>query len=190
MTELTLNEQAHPLTRREFLTYLWSASMALALAGSSGAVLWYAYPRFRAGEFGGKFPMEVSKLPTVGSDPEPHPEGRYWLVNLESGVLALYTVCVHLGCLYRWVANNNRFECPCHGSKYARDGTRLEPPAPRNLDRFIIRALDKDGEVLAETQPGDANKDSAAGGPLKIPPGTTILEIDTSHRIKGANAKT
>ena len=189
MTELTLNNHTQPLSRREFLLYLWSASMALALAGSSGAVLWYAYPRFREGEFGGTFPFEVNKVPPVDSDPELHPEGRYWLVNLESGVLALYTVCVHLGCLYKWTPSANRFECPCHGSKYAKDGTRLVLPAPRNLDRFVIRALDADGEVLAETRPGDANKDSTAGGPLQIPLGTAVLEIDTSHRIKGANAK-
>ena len=43
-----------PLTRREFLMYTWIASVALATAGTTGAILWFAYPRFRIGEFGGE----------------------------------------------------------------------------------------------------------------------------------------
>src|SRR6185436_5567794 len=41
-----------PMTRREFLYYIWAASMALFMAETGGAILWFAYPRFRVGEFG------------------------------------------------------------------------------------------------------------------------------------------
>ncbi|HEC24326.1 MAG TPA: hypothetical protein ENI95_15570 [Chloroflexi bacterium] len=175
-----------PLNRREFLFYIWGASMALTMAGSAGAILWFAYPRFREGEFGGQFTLPVSVLPPVDGTPEENPQGRFWLVSTDEGVLALYKVCTHLGCLYKWTPNNNRFECPCHGSKFTRDGYWIEGPAPRHLDRFVIRAVDANGNVLAETKVGDANTDPEAGAPLELPPETVEIKVDTGKRIYGA----
>ncbi len=174
-----------PITRREFLFYTWAASMLLTLGGSAGAILWFAYPRFRAGEFGGEFPINVGQLPAAASDPEDHPDGRFWLINSEEGLLAIYKVCTHLGCLYKWVPANDRFECPCHGSKYQKDGTWIEGPAPRSLDRFVVRVLDSSGNVLVETEDGDMNADPAAGQPVAIPDGAAEVRIDTGKRIKG-----
>src|SRR5262245_43636368 len=157
-----------PVNRREFLFYAWTASIALATLGSTGAILWFAYPRFRAGEFGGTFNVPVAQLPGTEAPPQARSDGRFWLVNTDKGVLALYMVCVHLGCLYKWVPSNNRFECPCHGSKYQRFGDWIEGPAPRNLDRFVIEAVNDGGDVLASTKTGDANADPSAGGPLAV----------------------
>ena len=173
--------QARPLTRREFLIYVWSASMALTLAGSAGAVLWYAYPRFREGEFGGEFPIAASTIPSIDVAPEPHTDGRFWLINTERGVLALYMVCTHLGCLYKWTPSANRFECPCHGSKYTREGVKIEGPTPRNLDRFVIRALDAEDNIIAETDD--------AGAPVAIPDAAVTIRIATAEKIKGAAAR-
>jgi len=178
--------------------------MALFLAEGGGAVLWFAVPRFKPGEFGGTFKLDLDKLPAPDDTPAPFDAGRFWLVNVgpateadprhpagqatQPGVLAIYKVCVHLGCLYDWKAVNNRFECPCHGSKYLKDGTRVHGPASRNLDRFVVRALDAEGKVLAETARGDANQNTGAGAPLALPPGTAALQIDTSLRVKGRNS--
>ena len=93
-------EHPRPMNRREFMFYIWGASMALALAGGAGAILWFAYPRFREGEFGGLFTVPASTVPSPGGAPVENPQGRFWLVNTNSGVLALYKVCTHLGCLY------------------------------------------------------------------------------------------
>jgi len=174
-----------PLTRREFLFYIWTASMVLSLASTGGVVLWFAYPRFRAGEFGGTFKIDVAKIPTTDAAPENHSDGRFWFVNTGSGILALYVVCVHLGCLYKWVPSNNRFECPCHGSKYQKDGTYIEGPAPRSLDRFVIEAVDASGKVLASTKTGNANADATVGGPLAVPDGAVSLNIETGTKITG-----
>jgi cytochrome b6-f complex iron-sulfur subunit len=191
------------LSRREFLYYVWAASMALFLAEGGGAVLWFTVPRFKLGEFGGVFKLDLDKLPPPDGGPAAFDAGRFWLVNVgptteadprhpagqttRPGVLAIYKVCVHLGCIYDWKATNNRFECPCHGSKYLKDGTRVRGPASRNLDRFVVRALDAEGNVLDETVRGDANQNPAAGAPLDLPPGTTTLQIDTGLRVKGRN---
>lgn len=187
MAETALT-QSQPIGRREFLFYIWSASMAVTLATGVGSVLWYAYPRFRAGEFGGEFVLSPQAIPSTDAAPEDHPGGRFWLVNTEGGLLAIYKVCTHLGCLYKWTPPSDRFECPCHGSKFTRDGVKIEGPAPRNLDRFVIQVLDAEGTVIAETQVGDAAVDPAAGQPVPIPISAAEIRILTSERIKGAPA--
>jgi len=190
-----------PMTRREFLYYVWGASMALFMAEFGGAILWFALPRFRAGEFGGKFTLPVSEIPAVDAEPKDFPAGRFWLINLgpqraadsrqpadypvKEGVAAVYKVCVHLGCLYKWVTVNDWFECPCHGSKYLASGARTDGPATRNLDVFIMRALDANGNELAKTKAGDPTSDPEAGAPFALPEGTAFIEIDTGKRIQG-----
>ena len=47
-------QQFRNITRREFLNYVWIASLALFLAGMRGAVYAFALPRFLEGDFGGK----------------------------------------------------------------------------------------------------------------------------------------
>ena len=47
------------------------------------------------------------------------------------GVHAISTVCTHLGCIVK--PNAEGFECPCHGSRFAGDGTVTKGPAPRAL---------------------------------------------------------
>lgn len=189
-----------PLTRREFLYYVWGSSMAVFLAGAGGVTIWFALPRFREGEFGGVFIIPIEDIPAPDSIPKPFADGRFWLVNigdqtlddprqpedyeLNPGIRALYMVCVHLGCLYRWVPVNDRFECPCHGSKYLRSSARISGPANRNLDQFLMQVLDASGNVLVQTEatwPG-----SREGTALPVPPGAVALRIDTGPRMNGA----
>lgn len=128
------------MTRREFITYAWGATLGL-LAVQGGVVSFmFMYPRFRAGEFGGKFFLgPQSGLPAPDAAPVANTTGKFWLVSTEEGdPRALYMVCTHLGCLYKWEASNGRFECPCHGSKFTHDGHYIEGPAPRSLDMFEI----------------------------------------------------
>jgi cytochrome b6-f complex iron-sulfur subunit len=188
-----------PLSRREFLYYLWGASMAVFLAGSAGASLWFMLPRFREGEFGGVFTLPIGDIPPADSGPKEYAAGRFWLVNvgpktlgdprqprdyhLQAGVKALYKVCVHLGCIYRWTPTNDRFECPCHGSKYLKSGTRIDGPARRNLDVFIMEIIDAQGKVLARTE---SEMGSNEGTALTIPNGAVSIRIDTGRRIQGA----
>ena len=107
--------QVPGVSRREFLYYAWGASLALLLAQTGGWLIWFGLPRFREGEFGGTF--TITSLPLLNATPADYPEGKFWLSNTDDGIVALYKVCTHLGCLYKWVDANTRFECPCHGSK-------------------------------------------------------------------------
>lgn len=134
------------MNRREFLTYTWGAALGLVLLESAYATFDFMYPRFKAGEFGGKFFLgPVSSMPPVDAPPQPVTDGKFWLVNTtDQGVKALYMVCTHLGCLYKWEPSTWRFECPCHGSKFSREGYYIEGPAPRSLDTFLV----EEGEVV------------------------------------------
>lgn len=192
-------EVSLPLSRREFLYYLWGVSMAVALAGGAGAMIWYALPRFKEGEFGGVVTVDVGALPPPDSSPVSYADGRFWLVNLgdqtvadprqtsdypvQAGVKALYMVCVHLGCLYKWVETQDRFECPCHGSKYLKSDARIDGPARRNLDTFVIEAVDASGNVVARTEP---EMGSNEGSSVLITPEVVALRVDTGRKIVGA----
>ena len=193
-----------PMTRREFLYYIWMASLALFTAQTGGAILWFAVPRFKEGEFGGAFTLDIGDMPAPDSGPKSYDDGRFWLVNLgdedvsderlpknasgqldypqKKGVKALYKICVHLGCLYKWVPTNNRFECPCHGSKYLASGIRVDGPARRNLDVFIVQALDASGNVVDETRPTTAG--GLDGAAIDVTNAAKI-RINTGKRING-----
>lgn len=170
--------QVPGISRREFLYYAWGASLALALAETTGMIIWFALPRFRAGEFGGVFKLTSSDLPALGDAPKGNPNGKFWLSNTTDGIAALYMVCTHLGCLYKWVPANNRFECPCHGSKFQANGVYIEGPAPRSLDRFEITITTKNGQTFT-TDP--------AGDPVKVDPeSVSTIDVNTGKRIKRA----
>ena len=73
-----------------------------------------------------------------------------WLVNAEyegqRQIVALNTVCTHLGCTPNWLEGEQKFKCPCHGSGFYKDGINFEGPAPRPLERYAIRVAD-DGQI-------------------------------------------
>jgi len=137
------------ISRREFITYAWGA--ALGLLGVETALMSYffMYPRFKAGEFGGKFFLPQGDVPALDAPPNGQSAGKFWLVNTDEGPKALYMVCTHLGCLYKWEPSNNRFECPCHGSKFSKAGFYIEGPAPRSLDTFVL--TEENGQVVVDT---------------------------------------
>ena len=101
-------------TRREFLYYIWGASIALILGEATAGIIWFALPRFKAGQFGGVFTYLAKDIPEPNAAPLNIPSGRFWLANPTNdgktleGFVALYGVCTHLGCLPKWVDTNHR----------------------------------------------------------------------------------
>jgi Rieske Fe-S protein len=69
------------------------------------------------------------------------PLGRSMAVFRDAeGVFAISTVCTHLGCIVRPVADG--FECPCHGSRFAADGSVMRGPAPQPLRWLKVSSSD------------------------------------------------
>jgi len=167
------------MNRREFVTYAWAAAMGLLTLEGGLATYLFMYPRFKEGQFGGKFILgPATVLPPTDASPQPDTGGKFWLVNTDAGPKAIYMVCTHLGCLYKWEPSNHRFECPCHGSKFSREGFYIEGPAPRSLDQFIVE-VDDNGSVATTT-------DSDQGAvPPAVPSPSAEIRVNTGKRIPG-----
>jgi cytochrome b6-f complex iron-sulfur subunit len=173
-------QEKKSISRREALNFAWLASLGFLTVSLAGVSFLFAMPRFREGEFGGVVTVgPVGELPAEGTAPANYPKVKFWLSNTDQGLYAIFKVCTHLGCLYNWVDQENKFICPCHGSQFQPNGQYIQGPAPRNLDRFVVEAVDPvSGAVLAETPPD--------GGPMPVPDNPdAIIRVKTGDRIKG-----
>ena len=95
------------------------------------------------------------------------------MAGIESGVIALYQKCPHLGCRVPECASSQWFECPCHGSSYNRVGEKKAGPAPRGMDRFGVSV--NNGVLVVDTG-------SVFGGP-PIGTNTTGQEAEGPHCV-------
>jgi menaquinol-cytochrome c reductase iron-sulfur subunit len=72
-----------------------------------------------------------------------------WAVKPENGNVKVFSpICPHLGCGYRWDAEDKKFKCPCHGSVYDINGKVLGGPAPRPLDELPAKI--EQGKLLVQ----------------------------------------
>ena len=72
---------------------------------------------------------------------------RLFIINADDGFYAISSICTHLGCNVRKAAN--RFECPCHGSKFDTDGKVVSGPAPRPLSWYRMK-LSHSGDLMVD----------------------------------------
>ena len=167
------------VTRRKFLNRavlgLFGGGFLAPMGISMLAFIW---PKLRGG-FGSKInigPIADLRSKVVPGDGSIHPlfvaEAQSWLVPMDSsliagssfeglpvvaggdagdtGLMALWQKCVHLGCRVPECSSSQGFECPCHGSKYNFHGEYDSGPAPRNLDRFALE-VDDQGNLIVDT---------------------------------------
>ncbi|MEO1999014.1 MAG: Rieske 2Fe-2S domain-containing protein [Planctomycetaceae bacterium] len=145
-----------PETRRNVLISLLVSPFALAwiFLSAATAASTLALARFM-------MPNVLVEPPTkfkIGP-PSEYPEGTVstkwkaargvWIINTDqydgqSNIVALASVCTHLGCTPNWLESEQKFKCPCHGSGFRITGINFEGPAPRPLERVGIR-LAEDG---------------------------------------------
>jgi len=148
--ELKTGENAEsktPLNRRDFFNEI--AGCALAIAGIGAAVVTVEYSS----------PNVLFEPPTTfragSSDDYPVDSVTYiqdqqvYIVRTEKGLWAMSAVCTHLGCITQWKPESNQIACPCHGSKFRRDGNVQAGPAPRPLPHFSVR-LAADGALVVD----------------------------------------
>ncbi len=72
---------------------------------------------------------------------------RAYLMQDTQGYFALSAICTHLGCLVD--VSGDGLQCPCHGSRYDREGRNLSAPAPRPLDHLAI-SRDSRGDLVID----------------------------------------
>lgn len=138
------------LGRRDFMQAIgWMSFigfLTIVIVGAVRAmfprVIYERPPVFKAG-----FPNEY--LPGIVNE-KYKDEERVWIIRQDDGsFIAILAICTHLGCTPRWLASENKFKCPCHGSGFRGDpnwGVNFEGPAPRPLERIAIH-LAPDGQI-------------------------------------------
>jgi nitrite reductase/ring-hydroxylating ferredoxin subunit len=138
-----------PMPRRDWLglTSLWAMTGALVFGVfgmmrlPKAAVLSSPSKKFRVA------------LPETLAAGDPFvPPGRSVAIFRDAaGVHAVSIICTHLGCIVRPTAAG--FECPCHGSRFAPDGSVVKGPAPQALPWLQV---------------------SVSGGVVTVDEGTTV----------------
>jgi len=53
--------------------------------------------------------------------------------------IAMSNICTHLGCHIRWIAEQDKFFCPCHNGEFDIQGNVVAGPPPRPLDRYDVK---------------------------------------------------
>jgi len=53
----------------------------------------------------------------------------------DGSLVAVSTRCTHLGCQVNFNSAERSWDCPCHGSRFAPDGSVLQGPAVHRLER-------------------------------------------------------
>ena len=96
--------------------------------------------------------------------------------GMESGVVAMYQKCPHLGCRVPQCPSSQWFECPCHGSQYNRVGEKKGGPAPRGMSHFVV-AVSPSGDVVVDTST------VITGAPIGT--NTTGQEAEGPHCLSG-----
>ena len=61
--------------------------------------------------------------------------------NEDGEVHACSAVCTHMGCLVGWNATDRTWDCPCHGSRFALDGSVIHGPAVTALAKVTAEEV-------------------------------------------------
>lgn len=133
-----------PMPRRDFLglAAMWSALVTFAF-GMLGAM---RLPRAAVVPSPSR-KFRVTLPPSLEPGEAYIPPGRPVAVFRDAdGVYALSTVCTHLGCIVK--SEGGGFDCPCHGSRFALDGSVIKGPAPKALPWLSISAAGGDTFVI------------------------------------------
>ena len=145
-------------SRRDWLTRLGWAGVLVTLGTAVVAFVRLMYPRvlfepppaFSAGKVDDYLPGTISERFRAGQ--------RVWIARTDTRVIAIFARCTHLGCTPRWLASENKFKCPCHGSGFLGFGpggtegdlaVHFEGPAPRPLERLKV-TVDAEGRLLVD----------------------------------------
>ncbi len=129
-------------TRRDFLEKMGLGAIMIALGSFAAALARFFEPNLTTPAPG----------PVAIGTPGDYPVGsltfvedaRVYVGHDGRGLYAMTAVCTHLGCTPGLTKDGQAFDCPCHGSRFARDGQVLNGPATRALEHaFVGRSADE-----------------------------------------------
>jgi cytochrome b6-f complex iron-sulfur subunit len=140
--------EPEPMPRRDFLglAAVWSAAAAMLFAFFGAMRL----PRAAVVPVPSrKFKLLLPETLTAGE--ALLPPGRSVAVFRDAGgVFAISRVCTHLGCLVKCEADG--FHCPCHGSRFAPNGSVVKGPAPKALSWLAVSRVGPGAYLIDEAK--------------------------------------
>jgi cytochrome b6-f complex iron-sulfur subunit len=133
--------------RRAFFVKLGLGSLSIAATGTAVFAYQFLSPNVL---------YEPSPIVNAGK-PEGYPEDSVtldvnsgiYLIHTKEGFFALSAICTHLGCMTAWKPELGIIACPCHGSKFNRDGEKIAGPAPRPLP-WLRTWVSDDGDLMVD----------------------------------------
>src|SRR5215471_6292616 len=135
------------MSRRQFFMKMGVGSVAVAAMGTavfgyqylSPNVLYEPSPIVDAGK-PDQYPPDSVTL---------DPQTAIYVVRTAEGFFALSAICTHLGCLTAYKSDLGMIACPCHGSKFNKDGVKIEGPAPRPLP-WLRMWMSDEGNLMVD----------------------------------------
>ncbi len=127
------------MNRRDFLNAISATALTVAAAGAAVVTVRYLSPNVL---------FEPPTSFRIGS-PDDYPvnsvtylaDQEVYVVRTALGFIAQSAVCTHLGCITQWKPELDMIACPCHGSRFNKDGTVAHGPAPRPLQHFALQLM-------------------------------------------------
>jgi cytochrome b6-f complex iron-sulfur subunit len=140
-------EGPEEISRRQFFVKVGAGSIALAALGTAAFSYEYLSPN-----------VLYEPSPVVDAGKPDHyapdsvtldPQTAIYVVRAADGFFALSAICTHLGCLTAFKSDLGIIACPCHGSKFNKDGVKIEGPAPRPLP-WLRMWLSDEGNLMVD----------------------------------------
>ncbi len=135
------------IDRRQFFVRMGLGSMGIAAAGT--AVFGYQF-------LSPNVLYEPSPIVNMGRPESYQPDSvtldvdaRIFIIHDKEGFFSLNAVCTHLGCLTAWKPEIDTIACPCHGSKFTREGVKKEGPAPKPLP-WLKMWVSEEGNLMVD----------------------------------------
>lgn len=140
-------ESEQEISRRDFFAKLGIGSLGLATVGTLSFAYQYMSPNVL---------YEPSPIVNAGnvedyavSSVTLHPASAIYVVRLEEGIFSMTAICTHLGCMTAWKPELGIIACPCHGSRFSKEGQKLAGPAPKPLP-WLRTWLSDDHDVMVD----------------------------------------
>lgn len=135
------------MSRRKFFVKMGIGSVAVAAAGTAAFGYQYLSPNVL---------YEPSPIVDAGK-PDRYapdsvtldPQSAIYIVRTAEGFFALSAICTHLGCLTAYKPDLGIIACPCHGSKFNKEGIKIAGPAPQPLP-WLRMWLSDDGSLQVD----------------------------------------
>ena len=124
--------------RRTFLGILLGGVMLVISAAAAWPVWRFLSPEKGAGE---------QDIVTVPREQVPVGQAHFFNYHGKPAVVlqatpgefeAFSAVCTHLGCVVKWLPEENEFLCPCHAGRFSAEGKVLGGPPPAPLEKLPV----------------------------------------------------